>query len=195
VNNVNEGSINLASNACSQISGNARAFNTSDVTFATPVVITSITVFETAGNVQAASQGYLWIGVKTGPFPTVPSDSLYNAAHLVPIVVTSGTVNGVANVVSVKANVNRPLPAGDYWIALAPRQNLGVFPYNVHLVTFSPVVGSPTRVIDACTVNTTWTTPLESAYPGGLDYSILVQGDLPVPAISSTWGRLKAFYQ
>jgi len=89
VNNVNEGSINLASNACSQISGNARAFNTSDVTFATPVVITSITVFETAGNVQAATQGYLWIGVKTGPFPTVPSDSLYNAAHLVPIVVTS----------------------------------------------------------------------------------------------------------
>ena len=193
-----DGSVNLGSNACSQISGNTRVHNTSDVSFATPVVITSITIYETPGNVQAAPTAFLWIGNKTGPFPTVPSDSLYNTTaglRLVPITVGPVTsINGV-NCVAVKATINRALAAGDYWISLTPRQNLGVFPYNIHLFTDGPIVGSPTRAIEACTVNSNWLTPLESVYTGGRDYTLKVEGDLPVPSINSTWGRLKAFYQ
>ena len=193
-----DGSVNLGSNACSQISGNTRVHNTSDVTFATPVVVTSITILESPGNVQAATQAFLWIGQKTGPFPTVPSDSLYNLTvglRLVPITVGPITVVNGVSCVAVKTTLNRALAAGDYWISLTPRQNLGIFPYNIHLITSGPIVGSPTRAIEACTVNSNWFTPLDGPYPGGLDYSIKVEGDLPVPSINSTWGRLKAFYQ
>lgn len=191
-----DGSINLGSNSCSQISGNTRVHNTSDVTFATPVVITSISIYEKVGNVQAATQAYLWIGAKTGPFPTVPSDSLYSPTRLVTITVgPSSTVNGVSGVVEVKATLSRALAAGDYWISLTPRHNLGVFPYTIHHFTDGPIIGSPTRSIEACVVNSNWLTPLESVYPGGKDYSIKVEGDLPVPSLNSTWGRVKSFYR
>lgn len=196
LNATGDGTINLGSNGCSQISGNTRLHNTSDVTFASPVVITSITIYETTGNVQAATQAYLWIGSKTGPFPTVPSDSLYNASRLVTMTAAApATVNGVPNVVAVKVNLNRALAAGDYWISLTPRHNLGIYPYSWHIFTNGPVVGAPTRVIEACTVNSNWLTPLEVQHPGGYDYSIKVEGDLPVPAVGSTWGRLKSIYR
>jgi hypothetical protein len=193
LNALGDGTVNLASNGCSQISGNTRLHNTSDVTFSTTVAITSITIYETTGNVQAATQAYLWIGPKTGPFPTVPSDSLYNASRLVTITAAApATVNGVPNVVAVTANVNRVLSAGDYWVSLTPRHNLGIYPYSWHIYTDGPIVGSPTRMIEACTVNTNWLTPLD---PPGYDYSLKIVGDLPVPAAGTTWGRLKSFYR
>src|SRR4249920_1902353 len=123
-NATNEGSLNIASNSCSQISGNTRVFNAMDVTFGQPVNITSITLYETPGTVQTATQAYLWIGPKTGPLPTVNSLTLYNAANLKPI--TNSTV--ATGVVAVKASgLNISLPAGSYWVAMAPRHNLGVF--------------------------------------------------------------------
>jgi hypothetical protein len=191
VNPNGEGSVNLASNTCSQISGNTRAHNTSDVTFPQPVVITSISIWESAGNVQAATQAYLWIGPKTGPFPTVPSDSLYNVNRLVNITATSVTQNGLP-CIKVTANVNRVLPAGDYWVSLTPRHNLGVFPYSVHHVTTGPIIGDPTRVIVACTVNSNWSTPLS---PPSYDYSLRIEGDFPTPTSGTTWGRIKSFYR
>jgi hypothetical protein len=191
VNISGEGSVNLASNACSQISGNTRAHNTSDVSFPVPVNVSSITIWETFGNVQAATQAYLWIGAKTGPFPTVPSDSLFNTARLVPITATTVTQNGLS-CVKVTANVSRFLPAGDYWVSLTPRHNLGIFPYSVQLVTTGPIVGDPTRVIIACTSNSDWTTPLS---PPTWDYSLRIDGDFAVPTTPTTWGRLKSLYR
>lgn len=191
VNNTNEGSINLGSNGCSQISGNTRVHNTSDVSFPQPVILTSITIYETPGNVQTATQAYLWIGNKTGPIPTVPSDSLYNPGRLVTITATNAVVNGVA-CIAVKAVVNRILAPGDYWVSLTPRHNLGIFPYTVHLVTTGPIVGDPTRAIEACTVNSNWYTPLN---PPSYDYSLKIEGDFPVATNSTTWGRLKFIYR
>jgi hypothetical protein len=190
-----DGSVNLASNACSQISGNTRVHNTSDVTFPQPVIITSISIWEKAGNVQTATQAYLSIFPKTGPFPTLPSDSLYNPTKLVTITVAAPALQNGLSCVKVTANVNRVLPAGDYWISLTPRHNIGIFPYSIHHMTLGPIVGAPTRAIEACTVNSTWFTPLDSVYPGGLDYSIRVEGDFPVPTNSTTWGRLKFIYR
>jgi hypothetical protein len=189
-----DGSLNLASNSCSQISGNTRIHNTSDVSFPQPVILTKITIFESAGNVQAATQAYLSILPKTGPFPTVPSDSLYNPSHLVNITATPVTQNGLS-CIAVSCTLNKVLPAGDYWISLTPRHNRGIFPYTVHHYTQGPIIGVPTRAIDACTVNSNWFTPLESFNPAGFDYSIRVEGDFPVPANSSTWGRLKTIYR
>ena len=190
-----DGSLNLASNSCSQISGNTRLHNTSDVSFPQPVIITSISIWESAGNVQAATQAYLSIFPKTGPFPTLPSDSLWNPSKLVTITVTGVTQNGLACQKVTVSGLNRVLPAGDYWISLTPRHNRGIFPYTVHHYTTGPIVGAPTRGIDACTVNTTWFTPLESFNPAGFDYSLRVEGDFPVPAAGSTWGRLKTIYR
>lgn len=192
VNPNGEGSVNLASNACSQISGNTRVHNTSDVTFSTSVFISSITIYESFGNVQAATQAYLWIGPKTGAFPTVPSDSLYNAGRLVPITATTVTQNGLSCVAVTASGLNRTLPAGDYWVSLTPRHNIGVFPYSVHLVTTGPIVGAPTCAVAACTPNSTWYNPLS---PPTYDYSLKIEGDLPVPAAGTTWGRLKSFYR
>ena len=66
-NQVNEGSLNLASTSCSQISGNTKVHIANDVHFSSPVTITTVRIYETAGNVQAATQAYLWIAPKTGP--------------------------------------------------------------------------------------------------------------------------------
>jgi hypothetical protein len=188
-NTNNEGSLNIASNACSQISGNTRLFNAMDVTFAQPVNINTITLYETPGNVQTATQAYLWIGPKTGPLPTVNSFALYNAANLKTI--TSSVV--ATGVVAVTAtNLNISLPAGSYWVAMAPRHNLGIYPYTVHLVTSGPVVGDPTPTIEACTDNTNWLFVLD---PNRYDYAFKIEGDFPVPANSSSWGKLKMLYR
>jgi hypothetical protein len=190
-----EGSVNLASNGCSQISGNTRAHNTSDVTFAQPVQITSISIWESAGNVQAATQAYLSIFPYTGPVPGVPSDSLYNTAKLVPIIVSAPALQNGLSSVKVTATWNRgPLPAGSYWVSLTPRHNLGIFPYSVHHVTEGPIVGQPTRVIDACTVNSNWLTPLN---PPSYDYSLRIEGNYvePTPTASTSWGRMKMLYR
>jgi hypothetical protein len=90
------------------------------------------------------------------------------------------------------ANLTRALAPGDYWVSLTPRHNLGLFPYSVHRVTAGPIVGDPTRAIEACTVNSNWFTPLS---PPTWDYSLRIEGELPVPAVESSWGLLKSTYR
>ena len=68
-NTNTEGSVDLSSTSCSQISGNTKVHIANDVTFTSPVVIRSVRIYETSGNVEAATQGYLWITPKTGPLP------------------------------------------------------------------------------------------------------------------------------
>ena len=191
-NTIGEGSLNLSSNSCSQISGNTKLHTASDVTFASPVAITSITVYETDGNVATATQAYLWISPKTGSSPTASSSAVNNAANLVTISVAP-VVNGSSTALAVTASgLNISLPAGDYWVSLTPRHSRGIFPYTVHLVTTSAVVGDPTQSIEACVVNSTWFQPLA---PNSYDYAIKIEGDLVVPASDATWGGVKGIYR
>ena len=164
----------------------------SDVHFNAPVHITTVRVYETLGNVQAATQAYLWIAPKTGPLPTNPSTDVNNAANIVTI--TAATVtNGAVQAVEVTAgNLSRDLPAGDYWVSLTPRHSLGLFPYSVHLTTSSPAIGDPTPTIVACTTNSNWVYNLAPNKP---DYAIKIEGSLPVPTVQSSWGRIKSIYR
>jgi hypothetical protein len=54
------------------------------------------------------------------------------------------------------------------------------------------VIGDPTAVIVACTVNSSWIYPLDPNRP---DYAIKIEGSLPVPTISTSWGRVKQIYR
>jgi hypothetical protein len=187
-----EGSVNLSSNSCSQISGNTKVHMANDVHFSAPVHITTVRTYETQGNVQTATQAYLYIAPKTGPLPTDASSVLEVAANQHPITSATETINGNTAVVVTMANLNIDLPAGDYWVSMTPRHNLGIFPYSVHLITTGPVIGDPTAVIVACTVNSSWLYPLDPNRP---DYAIKIEGSLPVPAISTSWGRVKQIYR
>ena len=185
-----DGTINLVSNSCSQISGNTKLHTASDVHFDNPVTITAVRIYETPGNVQASTQAYLWIAPKTGPIPTTIRTDVEAAANLVPIVVTSlpgGTVVEVS-----AQGLNRSLAAGDYWVSLTPRHSLGLYPYTWHIYTAGPVVGDPTAALGACTVNSSWAYPLDPTKP---DYSIKIEGTLPVPTLQSSWARVKSIYR
>jgi hypothetical protein len=190
VNTVGDGSVNLVSSSCNQISGNTKVHTASDVHFNNPVVITNVRIYETPGNVQAATQAYLWIAPKTGSLPTASSTDVEAAANLVPISAVS--ISG-GTVIEVSANnLNISLPAGDYWVSLTPKHSLGIFPYTVHLYTSGPVVGDPTAAIVACTVNSAWVYPLDPNRP---DYTIKIEGTLPVPTLQTSWSRVKSIYR
>jgi len=191
-NTNGDGSVNLSSTSCSQISGNTKAHTACDVHFDNPVHITTIRIYETTGNVQTATQAYLWISPKTGSLPTTPSDQVNNAANIVPITISTETIGGQTAVIVTAGGLSRDLPAGDYWVSLTPRHSLGIFPYSVHRITSGPVVNDPTPTIVACTVNSTW---LYNLNPNKPDYAIKIEGDVPVPTIQSSWGRVKSIYR
>ena len=184
-----DGTIDLSSTSCSQISGNTKVHIASDVHFDNPVVISAVRIYETPGNVQAATQGYLWIAPKTGPLPTASNTDVEAAAILVPIVV-SPVVGGVVTVSA--QGLSRSLAAGDYWVSLTPKHSLGTFPYTWHIYAAGPVVGNSSAAIVACTANSNWVYPLDPNRP---DYSIKIEGDIPVPTLHSSWSRVKSIYR
>lgn len=185
-----DGTVDLVSNSCSQISGNTKVHIASDVHFDNPVVISAVRIYETPGNVQAATQAYLWIAPKTSSIPTNSSSEIEVAANLVPITV-SAVVGGVVTVSA--QGLSRNLPAGDYWVSLTPRHSLGIYPYTWHIYAAGAVVGNPSAAIVACTVNSTWSYPLDpTARP---DYSIRIEGDQAVPTLKASWARVKSIYR
>ena len=184
-----DGTVDLSSNSCSAINGNTKAHIASDVHFDTPVTITAVRIYETPGNVQTATQAYLWIAPKTGPIPTTISSDVNNAANIVPITI-SAAVGGVVTVSA--TGLTRNLPAGDYWVSLTPRHSLGLYPYTWHIYAAAPVIGDPSAAIVACTVNSTWSYPLDPNRP---DYSIKIEGDRPVETLKSSWARVKSIYR
>ena len=184
-----DGTVDLSSTSCSQISGNTKVHIASDVHFDNPVVISAVRIYETPGNVQAATQAYLWIAPKTGPLPTASNTDVEAAAILVPIVV-SPVVGGVVTVSA--QGLSRSLPAGDYWVSLTPKHSLGQFPYTWHIYAAGPVVGNSSAAIVACTANSNWVYPLDPNRP---DYSIKIEGDIPVPTLHSSWSRVKSIYR
>jgi hypothetical protein len=184
-----DGTVDLSSASCNQISGNTKVHIASDVHFDNPVVISAVRIYETPGNVQAATQAYLWIAPKTGPLPTGSNTDVEAAAILVPIVV-SPVVGGVVTVSA--QGLSRSLPAGDYWVSLTPKHSLGTYPYTWHIYAAGPVVGDPSAAIVACTANSTWVYPLDPNRP---DYSIKIEGDVPVPTLRSSWSSVKSIYR
>jgi hypothetical protein len=188
-----EGSLNLSSNSCNQISGNTKLHTANDVHFDTPVRITTVRIYETLGNVQTATQAYLWIAPKTGPLPTASSDQVNNAANIKNITVATETVNGVETVVVTCSGLSIDLPAGDYWVSLTPRHSRGIFPFTVHRITSGSVIGDPTPSIEACVVNSNWFYVLA---PNMYDYAIKIEGELPTVATTpQQWSRVKALYR
>lgn len=184
-NTNTEGSLDESANACNQISGNTKVHIANDVHFDYPVHITTVRIYETFGNVQTATQAYLWIRAKTGPIPTTISDSLELAGIQVNITPVTETI-GANQCVRVSATgLDIELPAGDYWVSLTPRHNLGLFPYTVHLTTSSAVVGDPSAAIVACTSNSTWLYPLAPSTP---DYTMKIEGEVHGPTVTVPTG-------
>jgi hypothetical protein len=162
------------------------------VHFDNPVTITTVRIYEKLGNVQTATQAYLWIAPKTGPLPTAASTDVNNAANIVPITISLENKNGVDAVVVTASGLNRSLPAGDYWVSLTPRHSRGIFPYTVHYITDSAVIGDPTPSIEACAPNSNWIYVLA---PNLYDYAIKIEGDVPTPTLSKTLGAVKHIYR
>jgi len=184
--NSNEGSINLSSNSCSQVSGNTKVHTANDVHFDYPVHITTVRIYETFGNVQTATLAYLWIRPKNSVLPTTSSDSLELAGIQVPITPVTET-NGSAQCVRVSATeLDIELPAGDYWVSLTPRHNIGVFPWTIHLASTGPVIGDPTAAIEACTVNSNWFIPTN---PTLHDYAMKIEGEFHGPPATMVTGQ------
>jgi hypothetical protein len=78
-------------------------------------------------------------------------------------------------------------------VSLTPRHSRGTtFPWTVHRVTTGPIMGDPTAHIEACTVNSNWSYPLN---PPTYDYAIKIEGDFPVPAVPTSWGKIKTIYR
>ena len=185
---LGEGSIDLSSNSCSAINGNTKQHVANDVHFDNPVTITTVRIYEKQGNVQTATQAYLWIAPKTGPLPTALSTEVNNAVNIVPITTSlDGSV-----VVVTASGLNKSLPAGDYWVSLTPRHSLGIFPYSVHFVTSGPIVGDPSPSIVACTSNSNW---FHALAPNTYDYAIKIEGDIPTPTNRMTVGSIKHIYR
>ena len=185
-NTNTEGSVDLSSNSCSQISGNTKAHVANDVHFDNPVHITAVRIYETFGNVQTATQALLWIHPKNGVLPTTVSDSLELTSNVVNISAVTET-NGPNSCVRVTAaGLDIELPAGDYWVSLTPKHNLGIFPYTVHLTTSSAPVGDPSPAITACTTNSTWLYPLDPSRP---DYAMKIEGEVHTPTATAATGQ------
>jgi hypothetical protein len=167
------GTVDLSSASCSQVSGNTKVHVASDVHFDAPVHITTVRIYETPGFVQTATQALLWIHPKNGVLPTTVSDSLELAALNVNIT----AVNETPQVVRVSATgLDIELPAGDYWVSLTPKHSYGgTPPYTYHIITSGPVVGGPSAAIVACTSNSNWVYPLA---PNLYDYSIKIEGEV-----------------
>ena len=172
-----DGALDESANSCNQISGNTKVHIASDVHFDTPVHITTVRIYETPGNVQAATAAFLWIQPKNSVLPTTSSDSLELASLQVPITaVTEGV--GQAQFVRVSATgLDIELPAGDYWVSLTPRHNLGLFPYTFHIIAAGPVIGDPAPSIVACTVNSSWV----YSHPAHPDYAMKIEGEFHGP--------------
>lgn len=184
---LNNGTIDLSSNSCSQISGNTKVHIANDVHFDSPVHITAIRIYETTGTVEGATQALLWIHPKNSALPTTVSDSLELASLLVNINSANETIGANTRVRVTAPALDIELPAGDYWVSLTPRHNYGgTPPYSWHLTTTSAVVGDPSAAIVACTSNSSWVYPLA---PSLYDYSMKIEGEFHRPTVPAATGQ------
>ncbi len=189
-----DGFVNMAWTSCNMISGNTKVHQANDVTFASDVVISSITIYETEGNGNAfsATQGYLWIAPKTGSLPTVGSDVVNNAANLVNISSAYVEKDGVFGVAITASGLNLALPAGSYWVSLTPRCSAGFWPWSVLCFSSDGILGDSTKFIEACAVNSNWG---DLFAPDTHDGAFKVEGSVVVGTENESWGGIKALYR
>jgi len=197
-NNPNlDGFVNAASAfACNFDGSRTKVHTANDVTFATDVSVTSVSIWQTLGNGQAegAIQAYLWIAPKTSALPTNASTEVNNAANLVSITNTYETIGGVTVLKTTASGLSLSLTAGSYWVSLTPRCNRGtIYPYSWHLFSADGVVGDPTPVISACTTNSTWSYPY--APDTQYDTTLQIEGAAVVATETQAWGQIKALYR
>jgi hypothetical protein len=164
--------------------GGVIAHSVDDVTVpASGWVITKITQYYSAFEpnwVGGVTQGFLNIQPKSGSLPTGPV-----ATTQIPMSAVFDAAQGArsASGSSPSPNVSISLPAGDYWIGITPSKSATI--NGVNLMWPSAMVSDPVATFSSGA----W----HSSYLGW-DGAFLIQGDLPVPAQSSTWGNLKAHY-
>lgn len=191
-----DGFLNNSATSCSMISGETKMHTAMDVSFATDVFVQSITIYETYGNdrLAMATQAYLWIAPKTGSLPTAASNEVNNAANLVSISSVTVVKDGIAGMEVTASGLAIDLAAGDYWVSLTPVHNRGIYPYSVHCFSADGVVGDPTPVIVACTVNSDWI--YRYAPDINYDTALKIEGTAAViPADDTQWGGVKALYR
>src|SRR5262245_10640058 len=182
-----DGHYDESATSCSPTNGNTKLHIANDVHFDRPVHITTVRTYEGVGNVQTATQAYLWIHPKNGVLPTTSSDSLELAGIVVDITPVTVGPNGPTQYVRVSATgLDIELPAGDYWVSLTPRHSHGLNPPNsFHIMAAGPVIGDPSPTINACTLNSNWF----YALPSHLDYTIKIEGDFFGPTVTAPTGQ------
>ena len=182
----------LASHATGFNGFNAHSFN--DVTVpASGWVVTRITQWYSGFDlnwVGGLSNGYIDVIPKTGPTPLatdLPSAVQITAPgswSCVQDPVRTAQLNQA--VLQVSLNVNLNLPAGNYWIGICPRRSNS--PLGANSMWASTAVGDPVATNLA-------PTPAWSTHPQGFDGTFMIEGEVPVPTESKSWGSMKALYR
>ena len=179
----------LASHATGFNGFNAHSVN--DVTVpASGWVVTKITQWHAGFDVNwinGLSNGYLDVYPKVGGLPLatdLPSTvQILTGWSCVQDPVRTAQLN--QSVLQVSLNVNLNLPPGDYWIGICPRRSNSPLGAN-HMWASNPV-GAPV----ATKLNTgPWT-----SHANGYDGAFMIEGEVPVPAESPSWGAMKALYR
>lgn len=165
------------------------AHSVQDVTVpASGWVVTKITQWYAGfdpGWIGGISSGYINVFPKTGPLPTdVPSAVLVSTGWSC-IQDNAKTAQLNQSVLAVSVNVNLNLPPGNYWIGITPRRSLS--PFGVNSMWASDQVGDPVATHMA-------PNPWANTY-GSWDGVFLIEGEIPVPTESATWGSMKALYR
>ena len=159
-----------------------------DVTVPAPGwVVTKITQWYSAFDpnwVGGVTQGYVNVYPKSGPLPLATD---LPSAVLVPMSCVNDAAQSAAvgqPVIAAFANVNINLPAGQYWIGIAPRRSPS--PLGVNRMWPSATVGDPV----ALHLNgAAWAQAV-----GNWDGAFRVEGEVPVPTEPTSWGSMKALY-
>lgn len=177
----------LANHATGFNGFNSHAVN--DVTVpASGWVVTKITQWYAGFDpnwVNGITSGYIDVFPKTGPLPLatdLPSAVQVAGWSCVQDPVRTAQLN--QSVLQVSLTVNLNLPPGNYWIGICPRRSNSAFGANS--LWSSNQVGDPeaTQLVPG-----PWTTN------AGRDGAFLIEGEVPVPTESKSWGSMKALYR
>jgi hypothetical protein len=186
---INPAGIGVLANHATGFNGfNAHSVN--DVTVpASGWVVTKITQWYAGFDpnwISGITSGYLDVFPKTGPLPLatdVPSAVQVAGWSCVQDPVRTAQLG--QSVLEVSLTVNLNLPPGNYWIGICPRRSNS--PFGANSMWASSAVGDP---VATQLVPGPWTSSA-----GGWDGTFRIEGEVPVPSESKSWGSMKALYR
>jgi hypothetical protein len=152
-------------------------------------VVTKITQWYSCFNfnwIGGISQGYINVFPKTGGLPTQLPVAIQSPMSCVQDAAQTALLQQA--VISISANVNIALPPGEYWIGLTPTRAASI--NGINQMWSSAMVGAPVASYDMLVANPTW-----ANIRGNYDGAFMIEGELPVPAESNTWGGIKSLYR